>query len=92
MEQFPYGQKFNYQFTSEDFKCIEMRENRPWTFQIDLYGLAGVIHVLLFGKYMEVEKKLTGWAQKTTIPRFVENSVFNTSLNFSKICNKIYFS
>ena len=38
--------------------CPEIRELRPWTYQIDYYGLAGVVHSLLFGKYMEtvVEK------------------------------------
>ena len=34
-------------------ECNEIREKRPWTYQIDLYGIAGVIHVLLFGKYVE---------------------------------------
>lgn len=33
--------------------CPEMREGRPWTWQIDYYGLAGTIHCLLFGKYIE---------------------------------------
>ncbi|RAL16397.1 putative checkpoint protein kinase (SldA) [Aspergillus homomorphus CBS 101889] len=34
-------------------ECNEIREGRPWTHQIDLYGLAGTIHVMLFGKYIE---------------------------------------
>ncbi|KAF5663988.1 bub kinase [Fusarium heterosporum] len=33
--------------------CAEMREGRPWTWQIDYHGLAGTIHTLLFGKYIE---------------------------------------
>ncbi|KAL9101667.1 MAG: hypothetical protein Q9163_003106 [Psora crenata] len=33
--------------------CIEMRELRPWTYQVDYYGIAGVVHSLLFGKYIE---------------------------------------
>ncbi|KAH9429080.1 hypothetical protein MCOR02_010490 [Pyricularia oryzae] len=33
--------------------CAEMREGRPWTWQIDCHGLAGTIHCLLFGKYIE---------------------------------------
>jgi len=32
--------------------CAEMRELRPWTYQVDYHGLAGTIHSLLFGKYM----------------------------------------
>ena len=33
--------------------CAEMREMRPWTWQVDWWGLAGVIHVLLFGRWIE---------------------------------------
>ncbi|KAI5305087.1 hypothetical protein KEM56_005346 [Ascosphaera pollenicola] len=35
-------------------ECPEMREGRPWTHQIDLYGTASVMHLLLFRKPMEV--------------------------------------
>jgi checkpoint serine/threonine-protein kinase len=40
----------------------EIREARPWVWQIDLCGAAGVVHSLLFGKYMETvqENKGTG--------------------------------
>jgi checkpoint serine/threonine-protein kinase len=37
--------------TAQD--CAEMREGRPWTWQVDYHGLAGTIHCLLFGKYIE---------------------------------------
>lgn len=33
--------------------CAEMREGRPWTWQIDYHGLAGTVHCLLFGRYIE---------------------------------------
>ncbi|GJC83991.1 checkpoint serine/threonine-protein kinase bub1 [Colletotrichum liriopes] len=33
--------------------CAEMREGRPWTWQIDYHGLAGIVYCLLFGKYIE---------------------------------------
>jgi checkpoint serine/threonine-protein kinase len=32
--------------------CAEMKEMRPWTYQVDYHGLAGLLHSLLFGKYM----------------------------------------
>ncbi|KAI8905667.1 hypothetical protein DFJ77DRAFT_435375 [Powellomyces hirtus] len=32
----------------------EVRNGTPWTYEPDWYGAAGVIHVLLFGKYMEI--------------------------------------
>ncbi|KAF8456801.1 Mad3/BUB1 homology region 1-domain-containing protein [Kalaharituber pfeilii] len=34
--------------------CVEIREMRPWTYQIDYYGAAGIVHSLLFGKYLEI--------------------------------------
>ncbi|KAF3919504.1 hypothetical protein ABW20_dc0100876 [Dactylellina cionopaga] len=33
--------------------CPEMREMRPWTYQVDYYGVAAVVHSMLFGKYIE---------------------------------------
>lgn len=41
----------DWKTTAQD--CAEMREGRPWTWQIDYHGLAGIIHCLLFGKYIE---------------------------------------
>lgn len=38
--------------TSES-DCPEMRELRPWTYQVDYHGLAGIVHSMLFGKYLE---------------------------------------
>ena len=33
--------------------CVEMREMRPWTWQVDYWALAGVVHVLLWGRYID---------------------------------------
>ncbi|RAL59646.1 hypothetical protein DID88_000279 [Monilinia fructigena] len=33
--------------------CRNERELRPWTYQIDYHGLAGIIHSMLFGKYID---------------------------------------
>ncbi|KAI5295255.1 hypothetical protein KEM52_001920 [Ascosphaera acerosa] len=34
-------------------ECPEMREHRPWTHQVDLWGIANIMHLLLFQKDME---------------------------------------
>ncbi|KAG6002359.1 hypothetical protein E4U21_003152 [Claviceps maximensis] len=44
----------DWKTSAED--CAEMREGRPWTWQIDYHGLAGIIHCLLFGKYIETAR------------------------------------
>ncbi|PGH05030.1 BUB protein kinase [Helicocarpus griseus UAMH5409] len=54
MHVFPKNAQFIADWKIGAHECSEMRECRPWTYQVDLYGLAGIIHILLFGKYMEV--------------------------------------
>ncbi|KAK2792685.1 hypothetical protein FQN51_001604 [Onygenales sp. PD_10] len=54
MHAFPKSVQFIADWKIGNHECSEMRECRPWTHQVDLYGLAGTIHILLFGKYMEV--------------------------------------
>lgn len=50
---FPAGQTFVADWPVDAKDCLEMREDRAWTFQADYYGLAGVVYCLLFGKYIE---------------------------------------
>lgn len=62
-----------------------MREGKPWTYQVDLYGVAGVTHAMLFGKYMDVEKKFMSWQIKHKLPRYMNRTLwenfFATLLN-----------
>lgn len=50
----------DWKTTAQD--CAEMREGRPWTWQIDYHGLAGTIHCLLYGKYIETARADAGGA------------------------------
>ncbi|KAH8241979.1 hypothetical protein KR026_001316 [Drosophila bipectinata] len=74
------NQTFNYVHHDELFKCVEMRTQRPWTYQLDLFGLAGVMHVLLLGRYMEVvQRNPSGvWMPKSALPRYVQRHVWET--------------
>ncbi|KAJ5585493.1 uncharacterized protein N7459_005293 [Penicillium hispanicum] len=53
MHAFSPAVQFIADWETGTHECNEIREMRPWTHQIDLYGVAGTIHVLLFGKYIE---------------------------------------
>ncbi|KAL4922831.1 Mad3/BUB1 homology region 1-domain-containing protein [Aspergillus aurantiobrunneus] len=53
MRAFHPSVQFIADWKTGEHECPEIREMRPWTHQIDLYGLAGTIHVMLFGKYIE---------------------------------------
>ncbi|KAG6407059.1 hypothetical protein SASPL_130041 [Salvia splendens] len=56
LSSFPEGTKFMGDSRTSGFRCIEMQEKRPWTFQVDLYGLCVIVHMMLHNKYMEIEK------------------------------------
>ncbi|KAK3114771.1 protein kinase [Teratosphaeriaceae sp. CCFEE 6253] len=62
MKQFVPNVAFIADWKTTDADCAEMRELRPWTYQIDYHGLAGIIHSLLFGKYMETLGEKAGAA------------------------------
>ncbi|KAL8757743.1 MAG: hypothetical protein Q9199_001996 [Rusavskia elegans] len=53
MTQFHPETKFIADWKTTKADCAEMREMRPWTYQVDYWGCAGVVHSLLFGKYID---------------------------------------
>lgn len=53
MHPFDPSVQFIADWDPSTHECNEIREMRPWTHQIDLYGLAVTVHVMLFGKYLE---------------------------------------
>ncbi|KAE8373093.1 Mad3/BUB1 homology region 1-domain-containing protein [Aspergillus bertholletiae] len=53
MHAFQPSVQFVADWEVKTHECNEIQEMRPWTHQIDLYGLAGTVHVMLFGKYIE---------------------------------------
>ncbi|KAH0556847.1 hypothetical protein GP486_005365 [Trichoglossum hirsutum] len=66
--------------------CAEMREMRPWTYQIDYHGLAGIVHSMLFGKYIDTVadrgSKIGGGATKTyriqsPLKRYWQQEIWN---------------
>lgn len=77
LQQFPADQQFNAALETKHFICIEMVENRSWIFQPDLYCLAGTIHSVLFGRYMEVQKdEGLGYGIKMKIPRYCNRTLW----------------
>ena len=50
---FHHSQQFIADWPTDDRDCFEIREGRPWTYQTDYFGLAGIVYCMLFGKYIE---------------------------------------
>jgi checkpoint serine/threonine-protein kinase len=56
LELLPAGCRLQGDCGTDCFRCVEMREGSPWRWQADAYSVAGVLHCLLFGEYMDIER------------------------------------
>ncbi|KFK40438.1 hypothetical protein AALP_AA3G373200 [Arabis alpina] len=54
---FPSTTEFNGDCRTSGFRCMEMKEDKPWKFQVDTYGLCVIVHMMLHNDYMKTEKK-----------------------------------
>ncbi|XP_069028642.1 mitotic checkpoint serine/threonine-protein kinase BUB1-like, partial [Embiotoca jacksoni] len=54
MRLFPEGTAFTARCLTSGFQCTEMLSGKPWSYQTDYFGLAGTVHRMLFGTYMQV--------------------------------------
>lgn len=90
--------KFVADWRAEETDCAEIREARPWKYEIDLFGAAGVIHSLLFGKYIETVTAGGGglgqrkeWKLRENLKRYWERDiwteVFGLLINGGKLGN-----
>ena len=80
---------------TEAFRCVQMRESKPWLWQSDLYNVACTIHCLIFGEYMEVDRVTDQNTGETFIRRrsnlsrvwnqALWDDIFHTLLNFESL-------
>jgi checkpoint serine/threonine-protein kinase len=63
------GRTFKGKVGTSGFECCEMQDGRPWTYQTDLYGLLGSVHVLLYGSYMNVFNERNRYRTTSVIKR-----------------------
>ncbi|KAF5732564.1 ATP binding protein kinases protein serine/threonine kinases isoform 1 [Tripterygium wilfordii] len=87
---FPENTEFIGDCRTSGFRCIEMQEKKPWTFQVDTYGLCVVVHMMLHNSYMEVEKKASFDGGYIYLPRSSFKRYWNVDLwkdLFTKLLN-----
>jgi checkpoint serine/threonine-protein kinase len=51
----PEGTVFTGHSRTDGFECIEMRDNCPWTKQLDLYGVAATVYCLIHKEYLKTD-------------------------------------
>lgn len=78
MTLFPDGDKTKFRkvIQTDGFTCIEMQEGRSWSYETDLFCIAGTVHVMLFGEYMQLQKRADTWDIKQKLPRYLKKHVW----------------
>lgn len=83
------NKKFIHNIRKTDFQdCPEVREKRPFNYEIDYYGIAAIAHTLLFNEFienrMDIEDGERWYSIKRNIPRAIRGiweEFFKTFLN-----------
>ncbi|XP_067097624.1 mitotic checkpoint serine/threonine-protein kinase BUB1 [Osmerus mordax] len=85
MTLFPEGTEFTAKCLTSGFQCTEMLSGRPWNYQTDYFGIAGTVHCMIFGTYMQVKNEDGVWKTNAVFRRNPHsdlwNELFHTLLN-----------
>ncbi|KAK2855846.1 hypothetical protein Q5P01_004581 [Channa striata] len=85
MELFPQGTAFTAKCLTSGFQCTEMLSGKPWNYQTDYFGIAGTVHCMLFGTYMQVRDEGGVWKTNAVFRRNPHSDLwlefFHTLLN-----------
>ncbi|KAJ0982942.1 hypothetical protein J5N97_011197 [Dioscorea zingiberensis] len=87
---FPADTEFQGDCRTSGFRCVQMQEKHSWTYQVDTYGLCVIVHMMLHGSYMSIEKKSTPdggyyYQPKTAFKRYWNVDLWKPL--FSKLLN-----
>ncbi|CCK70631.1 protein kinase BUB1 KNAG_0E03740 [Huiozyma naganishii CBS 8797] len=86
MTLLPPGTKFKADWHTDQQDCTEMRAGDPWSYEADYFGLAGIIHLMLFGTVIETEQLPSGKVKlRHSLKRYWQTDLwvplFDTLLN-----------
>jgi checkpoint serine/threonine-protein kinase len=70
MRLFPTNIQFKSNWKTDNQDCPEMRNNSTWTYQVDYFGAASIIHTLLFGDFIETEFDGSKYVLKNSLKRY----------------------
>ncbi|ESO01285.1 hypothetical protein HELRODRAFT_82024 [Helobdella robusta] len=78
MGMYPPGTQFTAKSGRKDLQCIEMKTGKPWSYEHDLYMLAGTLYTVVMGSYMNVARVAGQWKMSIKFKR--SSSVFPITL------------
>ncbi|XP_028296428.1 mitotic checkpoint serine/threonine-protein kinase BUB1 isoform X2 [Gouania willdenowi] len=93
MKLFPQCTAFTARCLTSGFQCTEMLSGKPWNYQTDYFGIAGTVHCLLFGTYMQVTNDGGVWTTNGVFRRNPHSELwqhfFHVLLNVSSCSSPI---
>jgi checkpoint serine/threonine-protein kinase len=77
---------FRGEACQHDAQCLAMRAGKPWSYDIDTFGVLACAHVLLWGTHINLRKDTNGrWCLANTFKRYWQKELW-TSI-FDKLLN-----
>ena len=72
-----------------DMMCVAMKNNTPWSYDIDTFGILSSAHVLLYGTHLEIRRNGNNqWQPVSRLRRYWQrdlwNEIFDTLLNLDE--------
>lgn len=68
--------KFISHWKADQQDCPQMNNGTPWSYEADYYGVASIIHTMLFGKYIEITNNEGQYALKTPLKRYWQTELW----------------
>lgn len=66
----PNRVQFVSDWKTDDQDCPQMAKGEPWRFEADYFGIAAIIHTMLFGRYIETRVEDGKYVLRTQIKRY----------------------
>lgn len=61
--------------------CIQMQQGKPWTYDADYYGIAAIVHLMLFGQYIKTEQVDGQHRITSTLKRYWQRDLWEKLLS-----------
>lgn len=68
--EFPNRIQFVSNWETDEQDCPQMAKNEPWRFEADYFGIAAIVHTMLFGRYIETRMENGRYVLRALMKRY----------------------
>ncbi|TIC11287.1 hypothetical protein E3Q14_02333 [Wallemia mellicola] len=78
----PVGRKFLNDWPADEKDCWQIKKKVPWNFEPDYFGVAAIIHCMLFGKYIETIESGGRIKLRNNLKRYWQHEIWSNVFDF----------